>query len=119
MLTRTAPLPFLLCHAPMNCDGREILLHQQLGQSNTTLHCFHKDNHLKQNQKLEKRVETKKFNMHRALQMFFVEELKYKNSQLCSQFQPYLIELKNIKQVKKLPVLLTVFQLAVILLQSM
>lgn len=57
--------------------------------------------------------------MHRALQMFFVEELKYKNSQLCSQFQPYLIELKNIKQVKKLPVLLTVFQLAVILLQSM
>lgn len=55
MLTRTAPLPFLLCHAPMNCDGREILLHQQLGQSNTTLHCFHKDNHLKQNQNLEKK----------------------------------------------------------------
>lgn len=39
----------------MNCDGREILLHQQLGQSNAALHCFHKDNHLKQNQKLEHR----------------------------------------------------------------
>lgn len=111
----------------MNCDGREILLHQQLGQSDTTLHCFHKDNHLKKNkkQKLEHRKSgnKEKFNMHRALQMmFFVEKLKWKkhkNSRLCSQFQPYLIELKNIKQVKKLPVFLTVLQLAVILLQTM
>lgn len=30
----------------MNGDGREILLHQQLSQSNTTLHGLHEDHHL-------------------------------------------------------------------------
>lgn len=107
------PPPFLLCHAPMNRDGREILLHQQLGQSDTTLHCFHKDDHLKQNQKVENRGETKKLNL------FVLKFLIKKHKQLCSQFQPYLIELKNIKKVKKLPVFLAVLQLAVILLQTM
>lgn len=110
---RTPSPPFLLCHAPMNRDGREILLHQQLGQSDTTLHCFHKDDHLKQNQKVEKGGETKKLNL------FVLKNLNKKHKQLWSKFQPYLIELKNIKKVKKLPVFLAVLQLAVILLQTM
>lgn len=49
---RKTLVPFLLCHASMNCSGREFLLYQQLGQSNTTLHCFHKDHYLKKKKKI-------------------------------------------------------------------
>lgn len=47
---RATLVPLLLCHVCMNCDGREDLLHQQMGQSDTMLNCFHKDHHLKINQ---------------------------------------------------------------------
>lgn len=47
----------------------------------------------------------------------FVKEPK--SVETVGHFQLYLIELENIKQVKKLPVLLAVLQLAVILLQTM
>lgn len=47
---RTTLVPLLLRHVSMNCDSGEDLLHQQVGQSDTMLNCFHKDRHLKTNQ---------------------------------------------------------------------
>lgn len=71
----------------MNSDGREVLLHQQLGQSNTTLHCLHKDDHLKRNQKLKHRKSgyKEKFNTHKALQVvFLVREFKSQKPVMCA-----------------------------------
>ena len=41
--------PLLLAHAPMNGDGGEVLLDQQLGHGDTALHRLHEDHHLGEN----------------------------------------------------------------------
>lgn len=50
-LCRHPDLPLLLRHAAVDGDGREILLHQQLGQSHTAMHWLNKDHHLTGNKR--------------------------------------------------------------------
>lgn len=38
--------PLLLLHSPVDCNGWEILLHQELCQCYTPLHRLYKDDHL-------------------------------------------------------------------------
>lgn len=43
-------LPFLLSHAPVDGDGREVLLHQELRQSHAAMHRLDKNHHLSTNE---------------------------------------------------------------------
>ena len=64
--------PLLLAHAPMNGDGGEVLLDQQLGHGNTALHRLHEDHHLGENVAIQyvhiKRGKT----VHMKLETFFM-----------------------------------------------
>jgi len=42
----TSDSPLLLGHPSVDGNGWEVLLHQELGQGNATLHRLHKDHHL-------------------------------------------------------------------------
>lgn len=80
----------------MDTYGREVLLHQQLGQCSATLNGLHEDDDLKKSQQ--------KCSQHKTL---------------LGSDSPYLVELQDIKQVEELSVLLPVLQLDIVLLESM
>ena len=86
--------PLFLRHSSVDADRGEVLLHQQLVEGHTALDSLDEDDHL----------EVRQMNMHIT------------KPDLAAHRHQYLVELKQIKEVKQLPVLLTLLQFDVVLL---